>query len=743
MERIRFNFSSKRIIGLLCVMVMLASGFASAAPATLEQGPFAQFGTPVLGTDDALWETATELELTSRIFTGTPEQEGSPEATGKARVLWDEDFLYVRVDVTDEQIALGQAGAGSEHMYDGVEVYLGAGEGGSNQWRLGANGNFAGGQNAPGREGFVKMTDGGYIAELKVPGVNVALTNDSPITFDVYINNSSATGNDRYEVVSALGDPDAAYGSDESFRDSLILTGGPAIPRHAVIAAAGTNGAVAPSGLVRVADGESQTFAFTPADGYVVDSVTVNGAAVEIADNSYTLENVTTDDTVIDVTFTPDPAATQVEFIVYNDNFATGEYTTAVIIDAGEGNTVNASDLSDDMFTVIAHDTMLDGGMAFEATRKINRVYVNDAPKPLGYMGAGANSPDYQDGLASGRYIVAEIEFWTMEGGNGTLQGSNSTIQNYNIAANSDVVIGGQAITKAAFVQTDVVNELIDMFEASPAVEGLTPMEYGLYIHKDASGAPVNGLPLYIYAHGSTRGGTQPNDTFAPIRSANGAIALVKKMQTQPEFASHVIAMRATENTHATTDVVRSYVEDLVAKGLVDPDRVYASGFSMGAGFTTRLLTEQPDLLAAAMPLSSSPVDAEQAAIEGVNDLPYWILINRNDRPGENTEIFINGHMNDMTNARATVLERNEIFVWPYDQWTKEQAPINGTNWITNPHEIEASVFSSHIAAYPDTLYDDDGSDVEWSLIPVQSSAQGEWDGAYEDVFAWLFAQTR
>ena len=110
--------------------------------------------------------------------------------------------------------------------------------------------------------------------------------------------------------------------------------------------------------------------------------------------------------------------ADQISFIVWNDNFARGEYTTAVIIDLGEGREALGSALHPGLFTVSARDTTLSGdSVVFEGTRKITRVYANNEPKVRGYLGKVKHSPDYQEGLASGRYIVVEFEFYTEAGG--------------------------------------------------------------------------------------------------------------------------------------------------------------------------------------------------------------------------------------------------------------------------------------------------------------------------------------
>ena len=68
-------------------------------------------------------------------------------------------------------------------------------------------------------------------------------------------------------------------------------------------ASAGSNGTISPSGAVSVNYGGSQTFTFTPATGYQVSSVTVDGTAVTTA-SSYSFSNVTANHT-ISVSFAP------------------------------------------------------------------------------------------------------------------------------------------------------------------------------------------------------------------------------------------------------------------------------------------------------------------------------------------------------------------------------------------------------------------------------------------------------
>jgi PKD repeat protein len=66
---------------------------------------------------------------------------------------------------------------------------------------------------------------------------------------------------------------------------------------YTLTASAGTGGAISPTGAVTVASGGSQTFTITPAAGYVISSVTVDGVN-QGALSSYSFNNVTASHTI-------------------------------------------------------------------------------------------------------------------------------------------------------------------------------------------------------------------------------------------------------------------------------------------------------------------------------------------------------------------------------------------------------------------------------------------------------------
>lgn len=88
-----------------------------------------------------------------------------------------------------------------------------------------------------------------------------------------------------------------------------------------ITASAGANGTINPSGAVTVASGGSQAFTITPASGYLLDTLTVDGVPQSLA-LSYTFSNVTTNHT-ISATFKVDPNPTQRAHLMFDETSGT------------------------------------------------------------------------------------------------------------------------------------------------------------------------------------------------------------------------------------------------------------------------------------------------------------------------------------------------------------------------------------------------------------------------------------
>ncbi|MDD2414330.1 MAG: hypothetical protein PHI94_04080 [Eubacteriaceae bacterium] len=98
--------------------------------------------------------------------------------------------------------------------------------------------------------------------------------------------------------------------TDTSFRTILVIQN-PAVAKHATITppvptytitprVTGTGGTISPATAQTVNEGDSAVFTMTPADGYIVSTVLVDGDDVtsQVQNNTYTFTNVTADHTI-------------------------------------------------------------------------------------------------------------------------------------------------------------------------------------------------------------------------------------------------------------------------------------------------------------------------------------------------------------------------------------------------------------------------------------------------------------
>lgn len=150
----------------------------------------ALYGTPELdGEADDLWSHAPELPI-NRF------QSAWQGASGSARVLWDEDYLYVLVRVNDTQLDKTNE---QEWQQDSVEIFVDENNGKTTfyqqddgQYRVNfENERSVGGSTDP--EGFlsaVKVSGTSYTLEAKIPFKTVTPAIDAKIGFDVQINDA-------------------------------------------------------------------------------------------------------------------------------------------------------------------------------------------------------------------------------------------------------------------------------------------------------------------------------------------------------------------------------------------------------------------------------------------------------------------------------------------------------------------------------------------------------------------------
>jgi hypothetical protein len=169
-----------------------------------------------LGGNDAIWDDSDVLELHV-----DRQKNGNTPTTGIAKVLWDDDFLYVRVVVTDDSVFSGAGGDAWQN--DSIELFVGPGSSGSNQYRISATGELSG---LAVSESWTSIESPGYIVEAKVAKGTLTFAAGAPLTFEVQINDSTSAGGDRDSagnVISWAGAPDTAWPGSSGFTDSLVL----------------------------------------------------------------------------------------------------------------------------------------------------------------------------------------------------------------------------------------------------------------------------------------------------------------------------------------------------------------------------------------------------------------------------------------------------------------------------------------------------------------------------------------
>ncbi len=108
---------------------------------------------------------------------------------------------------------------------------------------------------------------------------------------DVEVDGVSVGAKTTYTFANVKADHDIAV-SFEEVPEPVVYT---------ITANAGANGNIVPSGKIEVKEGESKAFTMTPADGYAVEDVKVDGVSVGVR-TAYTFTNVSANHTVA-VTF--------------------------------------------------------------------------------------------------------------------------------------------------------------------------------------------------------------------------------------------------------------------------------------------------------------------------------------------------------------------------------------------------------------------------------------------------------
>ena len=163
----------------------------------------ATYGTPTIGggETDPVWNSAPALVIEKHL---TMKDNGT--ASGVAKAMWDEENLYVLVEVQDPVL---NNDSSSAHEQDSIEIFVDETnckasryQEGMGQYRISYENeqSFNGSGIQEGFESYARTVAGGYVIEAKIPFKTVDPAANAKIGFDVQINDANADGT-RQDIV--------------------------------------------------------------------------------------------------------------------------------------------------------------------------------------------------------------------------------------------------------------------------------------------------------------------------------------------------------------------------------------------------------------------------------------------------------------------------------------------------------------------------------------------------------------
>jgi len=186
-----------------------------------------------------------------------------------------------------------------------------------------------------------------------------------------------------------------------------------------------------------------------------------------------------------------------------------------------------------------------------------------------------------------------------------------------------------------------IVSDLV----VEPVIEDFRQFEFGglgynLYEPKDPK--PGERYPLVVFIHDA---GPCGDDTKITLSQGGGAVAWAKPAW-QKEHPCFVLAPQIPRQVKLTKDsfevsdeleILKSMIDDVAAKYPVDPNRIYATGQSMGCMAFCELNIRYPDYFAASLLVAGQWSPERMAEKCAGNKL--WILVSEHDEkafPGMN-----------------------------------------------------------------------------------------------------------
>nr|AAC43719.1 endoxylanase precursor [Thermoanaerobacterium sp.]prf//2209349A endoxylanase [Thermoanaerobacterium sp.] len=185
------------------------------------------YGTPVIdGKVDGVWNNPEAISTNTWVL-------GSNGATATAKMMWDDKYLYILADVTDNNLNKSSV---NPYEQDSVEVFVDQNndkttyyENDDGQLRVNYDNeqSFGGSTNSNGFKSATSLTQNGYIVEEAIPWTSITPLNGTIIGFDLQVNDADENGK-RTGIVTWC-DPSGNSWQATSGFGNLMLTGKPSV----------------------------------------------------------------------------------------------------------------------------------------------------------------------------------------------------------------------------------------------------------------------------------------------------------------------------------------------------------------------------------------------------------------------------------------------------------------------------------------------------------------------------------
>ncbi|MCQ2435269.1 MAG: metallophosphoesterase [Clostridia bacterium] len=274
----------------------------------------------------------------------------------------------------------------------------------------------------------------------------------------------------------------------------------------------------------------------------------------------------------------------------------------------------------------------------------------------------------------------------------------------------------------------------------SPIYNKTIGLKYRVYYPSGYSAANSDKFPILMYLHGY---GEIGDDNTKQIRILGGSNDLVERLIAEdccviiaPQCSDpadynwvnlnhawgtgsrDALPQNPTITLEAATELLKSYI----AKDKIDEDRVYISGVSMGGYGTWEMITRNPGLFAAAVPLCGSGFPSLASSLK---DIAIWAFHGTADPtvPCSGTQDMINA----IVEAGGTKAQATYLAGIGHDCWSQAYGEINLVSWLLSQKRVRKT----------DSTTTFDADNIVFSFAAISDIHQ---NGSASSIYAAKFA---